>query len=366
MNLHVLKWGTREDSAGKKNKEGGNKFVTETTSYGLIVAGFNLFGVSVKKNTPKSVHSGGSRRSSTIEMRENTSVSGKLSLKRRVSSAGRPNTIDEIRIRANTMLMDELPGYMVPVSDSEAVFDQNPTKTSSEYTFWRWLVNDTDPIIKNMPGIEESPSTSQTSLSQDGPLKPERSANLTKMRPSEKRDYQAKQKSDSSDLFALRSQFLTIFFGLNVTWLILNLVIEIELQDDNFVFSDPMHLFDSCKGKYNETSVEQEFLSGCEDSTINPLSFFFLLGYLILLSIQFVCMLYHRWSMFLLYIQNLKDGNVNIYEKIKTENKKNGNRKHEGIFLEVNAVDNLARENSAFENEVGPTENISEIKVTTL
>ena len=98
----------------------------------------------------------------------------------------------------------------------------------------------------------------------------------------------AKAKKDfESSLLGLRNQFLTGFFGLNLAWLVLMVVVDLESEQLSV-----------------NISFNSESFCGppCTKSSQNPLSFAFLLFYLVLLTIQFLCMVIHRWGSLITYI----------------------------------------------------------------
>ena len=123
-------------------------------------------------------------------------------------------------------------------------------------------------------------------------------------------------------LRAERNSFLTIFFGLNLAWMVLMVVVEIEGSKLGFSLSS---LFETDEkvcpvdesvnvvtvSPSNETCLYGFCGYPCKYSEQNPLSFMFLVFYLVLLIIQFVSMLSHRWSSILTYY-SLKNTSVKL------------------------------------------------------
>ena len=143
----------------------------------------------------------------------------------------------------------------------------------------------------------------------------------------ERTEDQNKQHKEA--LRAERNSFLTIFFGLNLAWMVLMLVVEIEGNKLGFSLSNFfVTTEETCPveesvtvspSPSNETCLYGFCGYPCKYNEQNPLSFMFLLFYLVLLIIQFVSMLSHRWSSVLTYF-SLKNTSVDG----KFSNVKNG------------------------------------------
>ena len=93
------------------------------------------------------------------------------------------------------------------------------------------------------------------------------------------------KKKIRAGLSSLRDKFLLIFYGMNVSWLVIVVALLVEIDTLSF-------------------KVHGLFCgdSGCSETTLNPMSAFFLVFYFVLLAIQLICMLVHRWSSLLTYL----------------------------------------------------------------
>ena len=89
-------------------------------------------------------------------------------------------------------------------------------------------------------------------------------------------------------LASLRDKFLLIFYGMNISWLVLVVALLVEIDTLSF-------------------QVQGLFCgnSGCGTTTLNPMSAFFLVFYFVLLGIQLLCMMVHRWSSLLTYLSQV-------------------------------------------------------------
>jgi len=118
-----------------------------------------------------------------------------------------------------------------------------------------------------------------------------------------------KQKLINKGLITLRNNFCIMFFGVNVIWLTLTYAVG-KLDGRQFYIGYPEAVTDYCAGSANDTanylqnkyqgehfnltSYRKEKIDDCENSVINPLNLGFLSLYLIIIAIQFICMVKHR------------------------------------------------------------------------
>ena len=145
----------------------------------------------------------------------------------------------------------------------------------------------------------------------DGPLYVEKEKFEDEYSQKLKKDHDEKLQTE---LKQLRNGFLGTFFGFNLAWLVLMTAITIlgSILDFNISAVVPTK---PCTTSQNKTASEDGVAP--DDSTClqgfcgypciytdqNPLTLLFLVFYLVLLLIQFFCMLVHRWLSLMTYFQ---------------------------------------------------------------
>lgn len=117
-------------------------------------------------------------------------------------------------------------------------------------------------------------------------------------------DSESVQKKRHEDLLALRNDFCFVYFLLNLAWLLVVFVVQIVLAENDayvaFEYSVPLP---GCKdlnaaALLDDSKFKQFF-------QFNPINLIFMLFYVVVMFIQFGCMLIHRWLSFLQIMSSL-------------------------------------------------------------
>ena len=140
---------------------------------------------------------------------------------------------------------------------AQSGFYQEPQYAREETRFWEWLITDNKEILDG----------------KNGPLRVKEAV------PKKVQD------DINGKLMKLRNDFLLIFFGMNLIWLVLMIVLKIESEDLNVTIT------------INGYNSDGAFCGNpCTNTSHNMLALAFLIFYFVLITIQFICMLAHRWT----------------------------------------------------------------------
>ncbi|XP_039271180.2 uncharacterized protein LOC120345701 [Styela clava] len=150
------------------------------------------------------------------------------------------------------------------------------------------------------------------------------------------------KKRIQSDLITLRNKMTGAYFLINSLWIVLTFSLTLAIQDINITFND----------------------RNGNEIVLQPLSFLFLIFFLVILLIQFVTMLIHRWSTFVHLMaatvigneendkNNAKTNTIpNQSTSKKVDGKKNKKKKSKKLSVEdVNETIGSGVENRAFDS----------------
>ena len=124
---------------------------------------------------------------------------------------------------------------------------------------------------------------------------------------SPRHDSDAVQKQRHEDLLALRNDFVFIYFLLNLAWLLVIFVVQLVLADNDayltFGYSVPLPGCEDLSAAALSSALDDNKFK--QYFQFNPINLCFMLFYVVVMLIQFGCMIVHRWLSFLQIMSSL-------------------------------------------------------------